>query len=153
MTNAEQPHYTDDTIYSLSHEQEQRYDALERARNSVREADDRLVEAVDAARSAGLSWAQVARGIGQDADETRKNHEPAAHPLSETRSQPRPLTTEEQAILELVLEGRTNQWIAEHFYLSKRSLEVRLTRIYGALGVEGKSDLRRLHRLSPPPSD
>lgn len=63
------------------------------------------------------------------------------------------LTEEEQVIVDLVLSGRTNQSIAERLYLSKRSLEVRLTDIYTALGVTGKADLRRSRTIASRPVD
>lgn len=58
----------------------------------------------------------------------------------------RELTALEREITRLVLHGRSNADIARALFMSKRSLELQLTRIYRALGVRGKSQLRSRHQ-------
>lgn len=120
------------------------------ARDAVRRAERHLTRAVSRAREAGLTSEQVARVLEGDVAEVRNLHRDEPEPRSPTPAG-RPLTEEEQVIVQLVLAGRTNQTIADRLYLSKRSLEVRLTQIYAALGVAGKADLRRARRVRTSP--
>jgi DNA-binding CsgD family transcriptional regulator len=51
------------------------------------------------------------------------------------------LTDRERTITELILAGRTNREIAERLFLSTRTIEASLSRIYAKLGVRGRTRL------------
>lgn len=61
-------------------------------------------------------------------------------PRASTRSaDTQALSEREQQIADLVAEGRTNRQIAEKLFMSPRTVEVHLTRIFGKLGVSSRS--------------
>jgi len=68
---------------------------------------------------------------------------------ADTLSDPR-LTPTEATIAQLVAEGLTNREIAGRMFLSPKTVEVNLTRIYRKLGVRSRAGLAR-EFLSPPP--
>jgi DNA-binding CsgD family transcriptional regulator len=51
------------------------------------------------------------------------------------------LTETERRVAELVAEGHTNQEVADRLYMSVRTVEANLTRIYRKLGVRGRTGL------------
>ena len=51
------------------------------------------------------------------------------------------LTERERTITELILAGRTNREIAERLFLSTRTIEASLSRVYAKLGVRGRTRL------------
>ncbi len=51
------------------------------------------------------------------------------------------LTEAEQRIATLVAEGKTNREVAAGLFLTERSVETALTRIYRKLGVRSRSEL------------
>jgi DNA-binding CsgD family transcriptional regulator len=58
------------------------------------------------------------------------------------------LTPTEQRVAELVAEGRTNREVAAALYVTPRTVEGTLSRIYAKLGVRSRTELGR--RLAPP---
>ncbi len=56
-----------------------------------------------------------------------------------------PLTEQELAVAELVAEGRRNQEIAAALFVSPKTVEVHLTRIYRKLGLRSRTELSRWH--------
>jgi DNA-binding CsgD family transcriptional regulator len=52
-----------------------------------------------------------------------------------------PLTEREREIAMLAAEGRPSRWIADHLYLSVRTIENHLARIYDKLGVSNRTEL------------
>ena len=56
------------------------------------------------------------------------------------------LTPAEERVAALVAEGRTNREVAAQLYVTIRTVEYHLTRIYGKLGVRSRAELaRRFH--------
>ena len=56
------------------------------------------------------------------------------------------LTPAEERVAALVAEGRTNREVAAQLYVTNRTVEYHLTRIYGKLGVRSRAELaRRFH--------
>jgi ATP/maltotriose-dependent transcriptional regulator MalT len=61
------------------------------------------------------------------------------------------LTSTEQRVAALVAEGRSNREVAAQLFVSVRTVEASLTRIYAKLGVRSRAQLaRRLASGSPP---
>ncbi|GAA0259014.1 LuxR family transcriptional regulator [Saccharothrix mutabilis subsp. mutabilis] len=59
------------------------------------------------------------------------------------------LTTTERRVAELVAEGATNREIAQHLYVSPKTVEATLTRVYRKLGLRSRAQLaRQLDRQS-----
>jgi DNA-binding NarL/FixJ family response regulator len=56
------------------------------------------------------------------------------------------LTPTEARVAELVAAGRTNQQVADQLFVTVRTVESNLTRIYGKLGVTSRTQLT--HRLT-----
>ena len=59
------------------------------------------------------------------------------------------LTATEETVARLAAEGLTNQQIAERAFLSPKTVEVNLTRVYRKLGVRRAALAGRLAELSP----
>jgi DNA-binding CsgD family transcriptional regulator len=114
---------------------------LTRQRAAAEELEQQTRRSVGAALEAGLSWPVIAAGLGTEVRAVMARYD--ARPSSRGTSPPT-LTGEEQKILTLVLEGWTNQAIAQSLYVSKRSLEAQLTALYRTLGVASKAELRSL---------
>ena len=53
------------------------------------------------------------------------------------------LTPVEQRVVELVTAGRTNREVAAALFLSTRTVEGHLSRVYGKLGVRSRVELAR----------
>jgi DNA-binding CsgD family transcriptional regulator len=62
-----------------------------------------------------------------------------------------PLTEREREIALLAARGRTSRAIADQLYLSERTVENHLQRIYTKLGARGRSDLHALLRVDVEP--
>ena len=60
---------------------------------------------------------------------------------AETRTE---LTAQEQQIATLAAEGLTNQEIGERLYLSNRTVEWHLRKVFVQLGISSRRDLRGL---------
>jgi DNA-binding CsgD family transcriptional regulator len=76
------------------------------------------------------SWAARA-----DALRRREGQDAPAHPLLSS------LTPEERLVATLACRGLRNKEIAAELFLSQRTVEVRLTRIYHALGVRSRAEM------------
>ncbi len=50
------------------------------------------------------------------------------------------LTTQERAVLSLLVKGKRNSSIAEDLYLSKRTVDNHLYRIFAKLGVSSRTE-------------
>jgi len=62
------------------------------------------------------------------------------------------LTPTEHRVAALVAEGRTNREVATELFVTVRTVESNLTRVYAKLGVRSRTELaRRLTNGSPPP--
>ncbi len=59
------------------------------------------------------------------------------------------LTPSEQHVAELVGSGHTNSEVAQALFISVRTVESHLTRIYRKLGVRSRAQLARVHITSP----
>src|SRR5262249_20980269 len=57
------------------------------------------------------------------------------------------LTERERDVSELVAQGRSNKEVAAELYLSEKTIESTLTRVYAKLGVRSRVELTR--RLAP----
>jgi DNA-binding NarL/FixJ family response regulator len=62
---------------------------------------------------------------------------------------PAPLTNREQDIAKLAADGLANRVIAERLYVSVRTVENHLGRIYTKLGVTSRAELAELIRGKP----
>ena len=51
------------------------------------------------------------------------------------------LTATEQRVAELAAAGRTNKQIAAELYLSERTVEANLTKVYRKLGLRSRAEL------------
>lgn len=119
-------------------------DAAVRQLKSVRQAFEKLGATV-LARRAGTDQRKVAargsRGSGKDA---------VAAETAEL------LTTRERQVAGLVREGLTNRLIARRLYISEKTVEMHLSRVFTKLGVPSRAALAALVtrecRWSPPPS-
>jgi DNA-binding CsgD family transcriptional regulator len=60
------------------------------------------------------------------------------------------LTPSERRVAALVAEGRTNREAAAELFLSERTVEGHLSRVYAKLGVRSRAELARRFRDSPP---
>lgn len=69
---------------------------------------------------------------------------PPATPRSDTSPLHSQLTPEEENVVALVLQGFKNREIAEALFVSVRTVEVRLTRIYRKVGARSKTHLATL---------
>jgi DNA-binding NarL/FixJ family response regulator len=57
------------------------------------------------------------------------------------------LTPSERRLAELVAEGHSNKQIAAALFVSPKTVETSLSRLYGKLGVHSRTELA--HRLGP----
>ena len=53
------------------------------------------------------------------------------------------LSRREREILQLVAEGRSNEWVARHLWLAKQTVKFHLTNIYRKLGVANRTEASR----------
>ncbi|GAA1844124.1 LuxR C-terminal-related transcriptional regulator [Microlunatus capsulatus] len=130
----------------LTPQQSDVYAHLVRQRTAADELEQQRRRAVASALEAGLTWPVIAAGLGTEVRAAMTWYGATPHLRAAT---PPALTGEEQKILTLVLEGWTNQAIAESLYVSKRSLEAQLTALYRTLGVASKAELRTLRDTRP----
>jgi ATP/maltotriose-dependent transcriptional regulator MalT len=89
----------------------------------------------DGNQRAATSWAR------QGADLARRC-EGARTPGLVDAAGPTPLTKREREIALLAAEGLTSREIAEQLYVSVRTIDNHLARVYDKLGVKGRDDLR-----------
>ena len=64
------------------------------------------------------------------------------------RSRSKGLTPTESRVAALVAEGRTNQEVADALFVTVRTVEANLTRIYSKLGVRSRTELASRHETS-----
>ncbi|MCD2193694.1 LuxR C-terminal-related transcriptional regulator [Actinomycetospora endophytica] len=57
----------------------------------------------------------------------------------------RELTSQEAAVVELVVQGRSNKDVASELQISPKTVQYHLTRIYGKYGVRSRTELARRH--------
>jgi DNA-binding CsgD family transcriptional regulator len=93
------------------------------ARQSLNEAS-RIFEALGATRWTERAHAELARIAGR-----------ASNPLA--------LTPTEEQVATLVADGRTNHEVAASLFISVKTVEANLTRIYRKLGVSSRRELAR----------
>jgi DNA-binding CsgD family transcriptional regulator len=109
---------------------------------SLLRAAEAATSAADAYRRAGnqrqaTSWAR------QGAELARRC-EGARTPGLVDAAGPTPLTKREREIALLAAEGLTSREIAEQLYVSVRTIDNHLARVYEKLGVKGRDDLRNV---------
>ncbi|MGH3936085.1 MAG: LuxR C-terminal-related transcriptional regulator, partial [Pseudonocardiaceae bacterium] len=104
-------------------------DAAAHAAAAHQRAGDRRRAAASTARAAGL--ARICEMI----------RTPALEQLA-----PRPLTTREDEVASLVVQGMKNQAIAERLVLSVRTVEAHLANAYAKLGISSRAELARALR-------
>jgi DNA-binding CsgD family transcriptional regulator len=64
------------------------------------------------------------------------------------------LTPTEQRVAALVAEGRSNREVAEALFVTPRTVEWNLTKVYAKLGVRSRAQLvRQMAQLQQPPTD
>ncbi len=74
----------------------------------------------------------------------------SSRPVACTRSVARAttsnLTPQEEAVSTLVAQGLSNREVAAELYVSPKTVQYHLTRIYAKLGVRSRSELAALRR-------
>jgi DNA-binding CsgD family transcriptional regulator len=92
-----------------------------------------LAEALDLAAHCG------ARALAVRAREELKSL--GARPRNEWRTGVEALTPRELRVARLAAEGRTNREIAQALYVTPKTVEGHLARVYGKLGISGRGQL------------
>ena len=118
----------------------------ERLRRAKRQSDARVVlrSAVDCFEALGASaWAEHARKELRASGQHRRSHLDASTEL----------TPQELQVALLVSDGATNREAAATLFISPKTVEVHLTRIYRKLGVRSRTQLARELRRHPATSD
>jgi DNA-binding NarL/FixJ family response regulator len=113
------------------------------------EAQGAVLTAAEAAASAGHRYATEAdqrRAAAMSAMSHRlaERCEGAATPGLQTFDEPSPLTDREREIARLAARGLTSRAIAEELFVSTRTVENHLQRVYIKLGVSGRAELADL---------
>ena len=108
--------------------------ALRRAGRRV-DAREPLAEALDLAARCGAR--PLAAGVREELRAT------GARPRREWRTGVEALTPSELRVARLALEGHTNREIAQALYVTPKTVEGHLARVYGKLGISGRDELRR----------
>ncbi|OBH63841.1 AAA family ATPase [Mycobacterium sp. E2479] len=89
---------------------------------------------------------EMFRQMGSDgfAERTRRELQAAGEPLQKERGDrtATTLTTQESYIARLASDGYSNSEIASHLFISPRTVEWHLSRIFAKLGVSSRRDLR-----------
>lgn len=104
---------------------------------------NRRAEARDELRIAHEMFAQM--GADGYAERTRRELQVAGEPVRKDRNHTTAtvLTTQESYIARLAGDGYTNSEIASHLFISPRTVEWHLSKIYSKLGVSSRRELRR----------
>jgi len=99
------------------------------------EAREQLRAAADGFRAIGAApWVEAAeRELGATGERLRRR----------APDTPEELTTQERAIADLVAAGASNKDVAAELYLSPKTVEAHLTRVYRKLGVNSRNQLAR----------
>jgi DNA-binding CsgD family transcriptional regulator len=58
------------------------------------------------------------------------------------------LTPTEQRVADLVAEGRSNKEVAGELFVSVRTVEANLTRVYAKLGIRSRTELAAIRQAS-----
>ena len=96
---------------------------------------EHLRSAIDGFDSLGaLRWAERARSELRATGETSRGREPQAVAT---------LTPQEQQIARLVRDGESNKDVAAHLFLSPRTVEYHLSKVFTKLGIASRSELMR----------
>ena len=105
--------------------------------------DNRRTEARKELRIAHEMFVQM--GADGFAERTRRELQAAGEPLQKERSESStvPLTTQESYIARLAGDGYTNSEIASHLFISPRTVEWHLSKIFAKLGVSSRRELRQ----------
>ncbi|HKG65344.1 MAG TPA: AAA family ATPase [Solirubrobacteraceae bacterium] len=105
------------------------------------EAREQLRAAAEGFRAIGAKpWTEAAeRELGATGERLRRRAPEA----------PEELTTQERAIAELVAAGASNKDVAAELFLSPKTVEAHLTRIYRKLGVNSRTQLARQLERTP----
>jgi DNA-binding CsgD family transcriptional regulator len=100
------------------------------------EAREQLHAALEAFRALGAApWADAAeRELGASGEKLRRRTPEAVDEL----------TAQEHQIAALVAEGASNKDVAAQLFLSTKTVEAHLTRIYRKLGVSSRTQLARV---------
>jgi DNA-binding CsgD family transcriptional regulator len=106
-----------------------------------------LLKAAEAAMGAAEAAARGgdqgrAARLTNRATELADRCETPATPMLTSPSRPIPLTSREREVALLAAAGLTSRAIAERLFLSARTVDNHLARIYGKLGVSGRAELR-----------
>lgn len=106
--------------------------------------ENRRAQARDELRVAHAMFQQI--GADGFAERTRRELRAAGEPLRARRdaSTTATLTTQESYIARLAGDGYSNSEIASHLFISPRTVEWHLGRIFAKLGVSSRRELRRL---------
>jgi ATP/maltotriose-dependent transcriptional regulator MalT len=107
---------------------------------SLLRAAEAATAAADAYRRAGNQ--RAATSWGRQGAELARRCEGARTPGLVDAAGPTPLTKREREIALLAAEGLTSREIAERLYVSVRTIDNHLARVYDKLGVKGRDDLR-----------
>ncbi|BBX19141.1 helix-turn-helix transcriptional regulator [Mycolicibacterium duvalii] len=84
--------------------------------------------------------------LGADTYVARCDRELKAGGLHPQREGTVELTPQEEAVSNLVAQGRSNREVAAELYVSQKTVQYHLTRIYAKLGVRSRSELAALRR-------
>ena len=110
-----------------------------------REARQHLRRAAELFRQVGVPpWAERAEGELRATGETARRRDPST--LDE-------LTPQELQIAGLVADGMTNRQIAEQLFLSPRTIDYHLRKVFSKLGVTSRTELVRMGIPQPDPPD
>ena len=107
-------------------------------------------EAVGAWLDAAESWAEAVRRSVDDRESAQArrglervalHHEAVTTPLLGPAGERPTLTGREAEVAAMVVGGASRQEIAEHLYVSVRTVDSHLQRVYRKLGVRGREEL------------
>lgn len=110
--------------------------------------ENRRVEARDELRVAYETFRQM--DADSFAERTRRELQAAGEPMRKERGErstatsASTLTTQESYVARLAGDGYTNSEIASHLFISPRTVEWHLSKIFAKLGVSSRRELRRL---------
>lgn len=104
-----------------------------RRTGSIKEARPLFAEVLEVAERAGAQELARRAGAGMRAAGGRRRG-PGNHPGA--------LSAQEQRVAQLAADGLTTAEIAEHLFVSPKTVETHLSRVYAKLGVRSKRDLR-----------
>ena len=115
----------------------------ERLRRAGRRVDAReqLSDALSTFEGVGAApWAGQARRQLQASGATLRRRDPNAADV---------LTPQELQVALYVADGRTNREVAASLFISPKTVELHLSRIYRKLGVRSRTELARVHAATP----